>query len=168
MKNNKKKLSVGIAVFFGILLFLYLSLSFYYRSRFLFGSVINGISYAGKTVEQVEQDIDEKIQAYTLTIQGRDGVSATIKARDIGYHYVKDDQLSRLKEAQNPFSWPLALFNSTDLAMEVTTAYDSRLLENVINALPFLTRRLTKPRKTLILLMKTMRATSSGRKRKTA
>ena len=138
MTQNTKKIFITIAAVTGLLLFLYLALVFYYQNRFLFGSSINGISYAGKTVAQVEQDIDDKINAYTLTLEGRNNVTAIISAKDINYHYVKDDQIAKLQEAQNPFLWPFAFFRRSELAMEATTAFDEGLLEATIASLPFL------------------------------
>ncbi len=137
MKQHRKKILIGSAVLFSALLFLYLSLAFYYQSRFFFGSVINGIPYSGKTVEQVENDIASKISDYSLTLVGRNSISAKLSAEDIGYHYVKDDQITKLKEEQNAFLWPLALLHPADLAMEATTDYDKKLLEDAIAALPF-------------------------------
>lgn len=139
MKCNRKKIITAAALFIGLLLILYLSISLYYRSRFLFGSYINGISYAGKTVEQVEQNIDDKIGAYSLTLKGRNHITAVIDADSINYHYVKDDQIRKLKEQQNSFLWPMALFGQTDLSMEATTAYDEALLDEVFASLPFFT-----------------------------
>lgn len=137
MKKSKKSWSIFAFVFLGLLLFLYLGLSLYYQNRFLFGSTINGIDYAGKTVEQVMQDIDDEISTYTLSLYGRNNVSAVLSAQDIGYHYVKDNQISQLQEQQNPFLWPMALFGSDELTMEATTAYDEELLETAIESLPF-------------------------------
>ena len=139
MKCNRKKIITAAALFIGLLLILYLSISLYYRSRFLFGSYINGISYAGKTVEQVEQNIDDKIGTYSLTLKGRNHITAVIDADSINYHYVKDDQIRKLKEQQNSFLWPMALFGQTDLSMEATTAYDEALLDEVFASLPFFT-----------------------------
>lgn len=137
MKKSKKSWSIFAFVFLGLLLFLYLGLSLYYQNRFLFGSTINGIDYAGKTVEQVMQDIDDEISTYTLSLHGRNNISAVLSAQDIGYHYVKDNQISQLQEQQNPFLWPMALFGSDELTMEATTAYDEALLEAAIESLPF-------------------------------
>lgn len=137
MKHNTKKILITAAAITGLLLSIYLFPTLYFQDRFVLGSSINGISYAGKTVMEVEQDIDDKINAYTLTLTGRNDVEAVIHASDINYHYVKDDQIAKLKEAQDPFSWPLALFNKNDLSMEATTAYDEELLSQVIKKLPF-------------------------------
>lgn len=137
MKHKIKKRLTAAALLSAILLLLYLCIALYYKNRFLFGSHINGISYSGKTVEQVEQDIEEKISSYSLTIQGRNGVTAIIDAPSIGYHYVKDGQIRVLKEEQNSFLWPLSFFGQTDLSMEVTTAYDKKLFAKVFAALPF-------------------------------
>lgn len=138
MEHTRKKLfTIAGICFFLALLSLYFSLALYYRTHFFFGSAINGISYSGKTVEQVENDIAGQIGNYSLAIVGRNDVWAELLAKDIGYHYVKDEQIAKLKEEQNPFLWPRALFDTADLTMEATTAYDERLLEDAIASLPF-------------------------------
>lgn len=136
MKYTRKKLFITLGLI-GLLFILYLFVSLYYRNRFFFGSSINGISYAGRTVEQVEQDISDKIDAYSLTLEGRNNITAVIDAASIHYHYVRDERIRELKEQQNPFLWPMALFGRTDLSMEATTAYEEPLLDEVFASLPF-------------------------------
>lgn len=72
-----------------------------------------------------------------MTLIGRNHITAVLKASDIGYHYVKDEQIARLKEAQNPYLWFLSPFQKSDLSMEATTVYDKELLSKAIEALPF-------------------------------
>lgn len=136
MKHTRKKLFITLGLI-GLLFILYLFVSLYYKNRFFFGSSINGISYAGRTVEQVEQDISDKIDAYFLTLEGRNNITAVIDAASIHYHYVRDERIRELKEQQNPFLWPMALFGRTDLSMEATTTYEKALLDEVFASLPF-------------------------------
>lgn len=136
MKHTRKKLFITLGLI-GLLFILYLFVSLYYKNRFFFGSSINGISYAGRTVEQVEQDISDKIDAYSLTLEGRNNITAVIDAASIHYHYVRDERIRELKEQQNPFLWPMALFGRTDLSMEATTTYEKALLDEVFASLPF-------------------------------
>jgi hypothetical protein len=135
--HTGKKLFIAAVVFLGILLSIYLGGVFFYQSHFLYGSTVNGITYSNQTVAEVETDIENKISAYTLTLVGRNDVIGVLAGGEIGYHYVKDDQIALLQSAQNPYLWPVAFLKGAELSMEATTTYDSTLLEEKIRGLPF-------------------------------
>lgn len=142
-KKRKQKSTAAVVgtwiliIVLGVLLAGYLFVAAYYHKHFYYGSRINQIDYSGKTVEEVEKSIAEEIASYTVHITGRNGVTAEITAEDMGYHYVSDGQIQKLKDKQNPFQWPLSFFSSEEEKMEATCEYDQELLLESIDSLPF-------------------------------
>ena len=65
------------------LLAIYLGISIFFINHFYFGSVINNISVAGKTVKQANSELSTVVDSYTLKIQGRNNTSDEISGKDI-------------------------------------------------------------------------------------
>lgn len=143
MKKAKKRNPLILILFsvFFLLLIVYLGMAFYYSNHFYFGSLINGIDYSGKTVEQVEDSIAKEISKYSVTLEGRNDLTDIITAEDFNYHYVSNGQIKALKEEQNPFAWPLSFFNKKELSMEATTEYDESMLEEAFKQLIFFDKK---------------------------
>ena len=69
---KKKKLIIGFSIYFGVLILIYLGMTLYFQDRFLPGSVINNVDYSSKTVAEVESDIANEMQDYSLTLIERE------------------------------------------------------------------------------------------------
>ncbi len=150
---HRKKILLWILSLISILAFIiYLSIAFHYRTHFYSGSYINNINYSGKTVKEVEADIENEISKYQITIQGRNGVHDTIHAADIDYHYVSDGQVQALKDQQNPLFWPFSFFTKKHLDMQIACKYDEKsLLDSIANLLFFLDDVVKEPKNAEIL-----------------
>lgn len=114
-------------------------------NHFHFGSIINGIDYSKKTVEDVENNMASDIQNYTLTISGRYKEAETIYAEDIELTYVSDGKIQELMEEQNAFLWPISLFQEKEEEMSATISYDKELLKEKINSLNCYNPKLITP-----------------------
>ncbi len=136
--SHTKKILLGIlGATLVALAIIYLFIALYYKNHFYFGTQINHIDYSGKTVAEAESDIASEIASYELFITGRKGVSDTIYATDINYHYVSDGQIQAFKEKQNPLKWPLSYFNEDTMEFTATCEYDGNLLKEAIRNLIF-------------------------------
>lgn len=136
-KNSKaKKIALGVLVgYLAVVAVIYLGVSVYYMKHFYSGSKINGIDCSGKTVEDVEGIISDKIQEYTLSIREKDSQVENIVATQIDMKYVEDGKIKELKEKQNPFLWFTSIINHKDYNMSATTTYNKELLTAVIGNL---------------------------------
>src|SRR5471030_2870017 len=105
-KRTKKSSKVipGVIISLCTLIAIYLGMSLYFMNHFYFGSVINGINVAGKTVGEVKKELASEIEAYTLDLEERGDITEQIKAADIGLKY-DGDKIMELKDNQNPFAW---------------------------------------------------------------
>lgn len=136
-KKVNKVLGIVLGISFSLVLAVYLGFSVYFIDRFYFGSVINGVEYGGKTKDEVEQSIDDDIKNYRLNLTGREGVTDTISADEIGLRYVSDGKVGQLKEEQNPFLWFVGTLQEKNHELIVTTAYDEAALRAKFDSMAF-------------------------------
>ena len=108
---------------------------FYYSGHFYPGSKINGLDSAGKTVEEVERDIEGQIASYELVIQEREDKTESITASQIRMKYENDGTVKKLKKQQNPFTWFLSFAHQKDYTMSAATSYSEEALNQAVEAL---------------------------------
>ena len=145
-KHKKWLLAIMIPVV--ILIIIYLSMTFYFKERFFFGSIINGVNYGGKTVSQVEELIASDSSNYSIELIGRNDLKDIITASEINYQYISDGSVKLLKDKQNPFLWISALFKQKDSnEMTINTSFDEDALRSSIsNTVFFDKRNIEKPK----------------------
>lgn len=137
-KKKSNKIVIGIIISFSVLLIVYLGMSIFFSKHFCFGTVINNINAAGKTVDQVEEEILNQTMDYKLQLEGREDVRQEIKGSDIGLKYISDDKIQGIKDSQNGFAWIFSLFNKKDSQMDVTVSYDEELLKKSFDSLSYM------------------------------
>lgn len=137
IQNSNRRTGLIIGIIIGVIFIIYLGFAIYFTKHFQFGSVINGVNYAGKTVDQVEKHIADNIDEYTLTLEGRDKAKETITSMDIDLRYVPDGTIAELKKAQNPLTWIFNISNSKEHEMTVTKDYNEESLRSYFNDLGF-------------------------------
>ncbi len=136
-KNKHSKIIIGIIISFGCLLMIYLGIFIYFTNHFYPGSIINGIDVSGKTVEEVNEYMEDEFGTYTLKLKGRDSRKEEIRAVDIGLKYNSQDKIQDLKHSQNPFLWIYGLFNERDYKLSEMSSYDENLLKESIDNLSY-------------------------------
>jgi hypothetical protein len=139
MKHAKKKFSwkklgiiVGIVV--GVLVLSYAAAAVFFNSHFGFNTSIDNEDCTFRTAEQVEVILSDKVDRYSMTIEGRDAIKKTIKAQDVGLTYVSDGQVQELLADQHPLLWITRLFRdpdavSTKASVELDTAKLKRTID---------------------------------------
>ena len=134
--KKAKKIILGVLIgYVAILVIAYGIGVFYYSSRFLPGTEINGMDCSGKTVEEVENNMESQIASYQLVLKERGDKSETISASQISMEYISDGKIQELKEQQNPFAWFLAFAIQQDYTLSATTSYDEDALNAAVDAL---------------------------------
>ncbi|MGG7177266.1 peptidoglycan binding domain-containing protein [Clostridium paraputrificum] len=145
--SKGKKIAIGTAIPFFILLIIYLGGSMYFRNHFYLGSKINGMDVSRKTVEEVENKIISEIEKYTLTLEGRGNHKEELKAADFGLRYEATETIQKIKNSQSPYGWISALFKSEEEEKYEVVSYDENLLKKVIDTLSALkSENVTEPR----------------------
>ncbi|MEG0773510.1 peptidoglycan binding domain-containing protein [Clostridium sp.] len=137
MKENvkRRKLIKWGIISLSSLLIIYLSISVYFMSHFYFGSAINSISVAGKTVEEVNEEMAAEVENYTLVLEERGGQKEEISSADIGLMYNSHDKVQEFKNNQHPLGWISGLFSKTEFEMSELVLYNDELLRESLNKL---------------------------------
>ena len=134
--KKAKKIMLGVLIGYVALLVIAYGIGvFYYSSRFLSGTEINGMNCSGKTVEEVESNMESQIASYQLVLKERGDKSEAISASQISMKYISDGKIQELKEQQNPFTWFLAFARQQDYTLSATTSYDENALNAAVDAL---------------------------------
>lgn len=128
--GKKKKICLlsGIAVIC-VLFFIYLAFSLFFIKHYYFGTMLGTIDCGGKTIQEAQKLIAEKADEYVLTLQGREGMEATVSASEIDMQFFADDRLAQIAEEQNGFAWPSIFWKNREHEMPVTVRYDDALLQ---------------------------------------
>lgn len=137
MKKRRAKIIIisVLIVYFLILSTGYIGMSFYYKNHFLKGTMINGIDSGGRTVEQVKNSIQEKIEEYSLFVVGLNGSTEEITAKQVKLTYVDDNKVDELLENQNHWAWLASFSNKNEHEFNANATYDHSLIDGIISAM---------------------------------
>ena len=131
---NKKTMLILGGVF-AFLFVLYIGIALHFADRFLPGTKVNGIACSGKTVEETEKIIQEKVELYTLSLERKDNVTEEIKGSDIEIQYNGIGAIKEVIENQNEYAWPLALFQKKNVETNIDFDYNDKKLSQIIKRL---------------------------------
>ena len=108
-----------------------------YGGKFIEGTEINGLNAGGMTAEEVETEIRDRVEDYTLTVVFRGGIEETITGKEIGLTYTPDNGVETLIENQNVYEWGLGKLGQTmSFTVGEAYTYDEAMLEAAMKALP--------------------------------
>lgn len=137
-KRRKKGIKILIAtVIFSLFFLAYLCSVYYFSCHYFYKTRINGEDCSFLTDAEVKTRINKKISLYELEIVGKDGVTDTISADEIGLSFVYHDSFKAVREKENPFLWITAFFSGYDFELEDVAAYDEALFEETVKNLVF-------------------------------
>lgn len=127
------KILIGSILMICILLGLgYLGLAVYYENGFSFGTYINGIYCTGKSVETVNQELNDALQYDGLKVVTKDG-TFYVDAEDISYAYNYREPLNYYLQQQNPYLWIENLFgHAKEYELLPTVTYDETALLGIL------------------------------------
>ena len=129
----------------GALAVTYLGCALFFMNHFFINTQINGRSFAGMKVADVEEYLKDEVNGYELTLTDAQGEKSVIKGTDISLKYIENDDIKNIKKSQNMFAWPSALFKEDKSKMEVEVSYDHDALDQVIAELPVMKIEQTAP-----------------------
>jgi len=142
-KNHIRPSVIGLLS----ILIIYLCMVLYFKNHFYFRTTINGIKASGKTVEEINKEMESEVKNYTLQLEGRDGSKEKISARDFNLKYNTNNEIQKLKDAENPFNIFKAILVKKDLKMPRTISYDEEVLKQHINKMVFFNEnKITNPK----------------------
>lgn len=134
--NKAKKLTIAlILILFVLTAGAYGYGVIYFSNHFMPGSVINGFNCSYMSVEETEDLLSQKVQAYVLTMHTRNNGIESITAEQAGFDYLADGSVKALAKKQDRFLWFRNFANSEAYNMTVNISSDDKLLTEAIQNL---------------------------------
>lgn len=133
--KKRKKAAIIAGSIAGVLLLLYFGAALFFNSHFLPFTKINGIDFSMKSVQQVEEYMQNHVAGYVLTLEEADGGKETIGGSDISIKYVPDDQLKKLAKKQNNFLWIKSLWDNPEITAKIGVEYNKEVLQTLVGKL---------------------------------
>lgn len=110
----------------------YLGLSVYYENGFSFQTYINGVYCTGKSVEIVNQELNDTFSYDGLTVKMNNGCFY-IDAEEISYTYDYREPLNHYLKQQNPYLWIENLIGSSkEYKLLPAVTYNEEKVEQIL------------------------------------
>lgn len=138
MKARKKKI---IYIILGSVIFVlsaYIAISLFFINHFFMNTKINGYDFSGKTLSEAESFFRERIEGYTLTINGFDIQKDLIRGEEISLAYKEGDEIENILKKQTPLLWPKSVFSGSVYDIAIDLSYDDEQLDQKIASLNIL------------------------------
>lgn len=137
MRRNKKKVLYVVVAVAAIVTLVYLGLALFFTKHFYFNTFINGENYSANSVNGAQNLVLDTSNHYTLTINGRDGLTDTISSADIGLKLQFGEEFHDIIETQDAFRWPVSLFTKSEYTVDTMVTYSEEAFDNKIDTLCF-------------------------------
>lgn len=133
----RKKLKIILSIFFItpilMLFVLYIGLTAYYADSFMFGIFINGVYATGKTPEEINDKLLERVEEKPLEITDKFGDITNIDLAESDYKITYLPELEELHRKQNPFLWFRGLSGEyMEYTIDPKGLFDEQKLEEVL------------------------------------
>lgn len=126
--------AVAVILTVGAGLGFYFAKSGVYQETFMPNTTVNGIPVAGKSVEEAQAVIEEKLAGYELKIVDRTGTEV-IKKDEIGLHTEFEGGLEQILAIQEPMLWIRSLWTERDYQIGTILVYDETLFAERVRSL---------------------------------
>lgn len=141
-----KKLIVRIfciaAGMISVLAAFYIGLSVYYGDVFCYGTWVNGVYCTGKTVAQVNEELQKEEVYEKITLILPDRSEVVISMEDIGYKTDYYEPLLRIREGQQSWRWYENLYEGEKLKQIAPEgSIDEKRFARVFDELDFIKNR---------------------------
>lgn len=132
-RRRRRKLIFGC--FAGVMGIAYIAVAIYFGFHFYEDTVIYGVDCSQKTVDQVKQEVAERLDEYELTIEEREGRTEKILAEEIDLEFVDNSSIDRMLKKQHSYIWPVMMFLKRSSVSSVSFSYDEEKAAQVLRQL---------------------------------
>lgn len=137
VKGKKNLLFIIAGASITLLFLVYIGFSVFFMNHYYWGTTINGRVYGGMTPAASQSVIIDEIADYTLEIKGREGMTDTLTASEIGMEFVFDDTLNTIAASQSGFKWFLPFFKPHDYELSTEIKVDEEKFREAVKSLDF-------------------------------
>lgn len=128
------KLKVIIAII-GVILAIYMVLACFFCNHFYIGTKINNINLSGKTVDDFNKEMVEKVQGYNLKLEERNNKTEEIKAENLSLRYNGQEEIQKIKDNQPGLTWLFHIFSNKDNYADKLVTYNTDEFDKICNNL---------------------------------
>lgn len=137
MRRRKKRLLYAVIVVITVTAVTYLGLALFFTKHFYFNTIINGENYSASAVSSVQDGFLDTSSQYVLTINGRDGMTDTITAAEIGLRVDFENEFEDIIDGQEALLWPMSFFKENAYTINTMVTYSEEALDKKIDTLCF-------------------------------
>lgn len=112
----------------------YIGMARYYDGGFSYGTYINGVYCTGRSVEEVNSDLNKHFPDKSIVINAGD-TKMSIALDSIDYHEDYEEALKTYLGNQNPYEWGYNLISDVNHSIEGICLYDADKLKSEVYAL---------------------------------
>lgn len=127
MKKAIKIFGVLILSLISMLGLVYLGLAYYYEDGFLFGTYINDVYCTGKSVEEVNSELNDNFNFDGIEVKTLNH-SYFLSSDDLAFYFDYNEPLNYFVDEQIPFLWIENIFHSDSYKVNPKISYDQDVL----------------------------------------
>lgn len=152
----KKRLAIGIGALGLILVLLVLAgfgLKQYYRNAFCYGTWINGVYCTGKSIEEVNKELEDGFSYDGIKVEAGNGYDFFIAKNDVSYHADFEAALRNYLQEQNTADFVENLLGRQNRILRPVVDIDEEALANLLKHTDlYLEQEEKKPNEVKLLL----------------
>lgn len=114
-----------------LLAMIYFGGVFFFQDKYLPNTTVGNISCGLKDAKYVEDIISSQVSRYSLLVTDRKGNQFVIEGKEFDYKYVQLGEEQQILDDQNPFLWPIALFEPNTYTLSQSVSYDEEQLKYI-------------------------------------
>ncbi len=134
-RRRMRILGICLASLFGIMLFIYIGFSQYYKTHFYTQTFINGVDCSNLTAEEAREKISHEVYTYKLSIEERNNKQETISGASVGLDVKFDTEIGSLLDTQPAYQWVIKSFGDNSIENPFTLVVNEEQLQSAFNSL---------------------------------
>lgn len=143
-KGFTRKVLVKVSTIAALVTLAYLLAALYFTNHFFMKTIVNGVDISLKAYADVDKIMEAHVKDFVLTVMESDGKTEEIKGQDIGLKYKIENSIPKIYKMQNSLSWVTCIWKSQYYVTDTLFTYSNKALENRINRLHCLNRKITE------------------------
>lgn len=128
-RKRLRRVFIGLGSVIGVI---YIAVAVYFGFHFYEGTVIYGVDCSQKKVDQVKEEVAERLDDYQLTIQCREGKTETLSADQIDLAFLDNNSIDQILRSQHSYIWPIMMLLDHTPEVSVAFSYDEQKMEQEI------------------------------------
>ena len=127
-----KRISIVAIVIIGILGAAYLAGVFFFSTHFMPNSTISDTDVSLATPDEISAEMSDKVESFEITVTGY-GLDGVLSSDETGLNIDSQNLVDSMSASQNPWAWPVQVFESRDMTQALTDSLSATKLAEVVD-----------------------------------